>query len=134
MPHNKKPHLVWIDIPADDVNRSKKFYSELFGWNIEKDTNTKPPTDYFMLSNPGELTPAGHPHYFGGILKRQHPKHNITIYIDVPSVDAYSEKIVKLGGKLIAPKKAIPGWGYFAIFSDTENNPFAIWEQNKDAK
>lgn len=134
MTHNKKPHLVWIDIPADDINRSKKFYSELFGWEIEKDTHAKSPSDYYMLSNSGETTASGHPHYFGGILKRQHPQHNITVYIDVPSVDEYAKKIVKLGGKQIAAKKAIPGWGYFAIFSDTENNPFAIWEQNKEAK
>lgn len=124
---NKKPHLVWIDIPADDVARSRKFYSELFGWKIEKDPKA---SEYFRLFHPGDESP----HYFGGILKRQHPEHNITVYIDVPSVDEYAKKIVKLGGKQLASKKAIPGWGYFAIFNDTENNPFAIWELNKDAK
>jgi uncharacterized protein len=25
-----------FEIPADDIERSKKFYSDLFGWKIEK--------------------------------------------------------------------------------------------------
>lgn len=30
------PTIVHFDIPADDVERAKKFYSDLFGWKIEK--------------------------------------------------------------------------------------------------
>jgi uncharacterized protein len=30
------PTIVHFEIPADDVERSKKFYSDLFGWKIEK--------------------------------------------------------------------------------------------------
>lgn len=30
------PTIVHFEIPSDDVERSKSFYSELFGWNIEK--------------------------------------------------------------------------------------------------
>ena len=32
------PTIVHFEIPADDVERSKKFYSDLFGWKIEKFT------------------------------------------------------------------------------------------------
>ena len=28
--------IVWFDIPADDVERAKSFYSALFGWKIKK--------------------------------------------------------------------------------------------------
>ena len=30
------PTIVHFDIPADDVGRSRKFYTDLFGWKIEK--------------------------------------------------------------------------------------------------
>ena len=30
------PTLVHFEIPADDVERSRKFYTDLFGWKIEK--------------------------------------------------------------------------------------------------
>jgi hypothetical protein len=47
----------------------------------------------------------------------------------VPSVDEYADKVEKLGGKIIVPKKAVPGMGYFIICMDTENNAFGIWIQ-----
>jgi len=30
------PTLVHFELPADDIERAKKFYTNLFGWNIEK--------------------------------------------------------------------------------------------------
>jgi hypothetical protein len=32
----KIPTIVHFEIPADDVERARKFYSILFGWKIEK--------------------------------------------------------------------------------------------------
>ena len=70
----------------------------------------------------------------GGIMKRQMPEHRVTNYIGVKSVDEYSSKVEKLGGKVVAPKHAVPGMGYFVICLDTENNTFAIWESDQNAK
>ena len=49
---NKIPSIVHFEIPADDVERARKFYSTLFGWKIEKievrkDGDTM---DYWMIS------------------------------------------------------------------------------------
>ena len=30
------PTIVHFEMPADDIERSKKFYTDLFGWKIEK--------------------------------------------------------------------------------------------------
>ena len=67
-------------------------------------------------------------------MKRMHPDQQITDYIGVPSVDEYAAKVEKLGGKIIVPKKAVPGMGYFAICMDTENNSFGIWQMDQTAK
>jgi predicted enzyme related to lactoylglutathione lyase len=69
----------------------------------------------------------------GGMMERQNPSKRLPT-IDVSSVEEYSAKVEKLGGKIVVPKKAVPGMGYFAICLDTENNAFGLWENNKQAR
>jgi len=118
------PTIVHFEIPADNVERARAFYSKLFGWEIKE----IPGMDYWMITTDGEK-PLG-----GGMMKRQNPGQTIVNYVDVPSVDKYATEIEKLGGKIIFPKTAIPEMGYFAICLDTEKNTFGIWENNKNAK
>jgi predicted enzyme related to lactoylglutathione lyase len=135
------PTIVHFEIAADDIQRAKKFYSDLFGWKIEKlpGTNdnqltsaaTGKPIDYWMVTTTDD---KGNKAIGGGMMKRQMPDHRITNYINVNSVDEYASKVEKLGGKVAAPKHAVPGMGYFALCLDTENNPFAVWESNENAK
>jgi predicted enzyme related to lactoylglutathione lyase len=118
------PTVMHFEIPADDIERAKSFYSNLFGWEIKE----IPGMDYWIITTSGEK-PLG-----GGMLKRQTPQQPIINYIDVPSVDNYVTQIEKLGGKIILAKTAVPEMGYFAICQDTERNTFGIWEDNKGAK
>jgi uncharacterized protein len=128
------PTLVHFEIPSDDIDRSKKFYNELFGWTIEKLPEESLPEgmEYFIIST---VDDKGNKALSGGMMKRQNPQQQgITNYIDVKSVDEYSTKVEQLGGKVVIPKKPVPGMGYFAICSDTENNSFGIWETDANAK
>ena len=91
------PTRVHFEIPADEVNRARKFYSDLFGWKIEKisgstDNNngrltsaaTGEPIEYWIVTTPddkGNKSDVG-----GGMMKRQMPEHHITNYIGVDSV------------------------------------------------
>jgi uncharacterized protein len=68
------------------------------------------------------------------MMKRQMPQQPNINYIDVKSVDEYSSKVEKIGGKVVVPKRAVPEMGYFAVCLDTENNSFAIWESSESAK
>ncbi|MFA5110337.1 MAG: VOC family protein [Desulfobaccales bacterium] len=123
--------VVHFEIPADDVERAQKFYGELFGWKIEKFTGPTP-MEYWSITTsaePGEMGLLN-----GGMMKRQAPQQQITMYIDVPSVDEYVDKVTKLGGKVCFPKTAVPAMGYFAVCLDLENNGFGIWENNPNAK
>jgi len=118
------PTIVHFEIPAENVERAKNFYSKLFGWEIKE----IPGMDYWVITTSGEK-PVG-----GGIMKRQNPQQAIVNYIDVPSVDKYIADIEKFGGKIVQPKTAIPEMGYFAVCLDTEKNAFGIWEYDKEAK
>ncbi len=115
--------IVYFEIPTDDVQRGRTFYSKLFGWKIE---GAQGMPEYMMIDTFG--APGG------GMMKRMRPEHQITNYIGVPSVDEYAMKVEKLGGKIIVPKMAVPKMGYFDICKDTENNTFGIWEMNPEAK
>jgi uncharacterized protein len=122
--------IVHFEIPADDVERGRKFYSELFGWKIEKFTGQSPMEYWMIETGAGKAEMA----LGGGMMKRQMPNQQITIYIDVPSVDEYTDKVKRLGGSVTVPKTAIPDMGYFAVCLDPENNGFGLWEDNPKAK
>jgi predicted enzyme related to lactoylglutathione lyase len=70
----------------------------------------------------------------GGMMKRQHPQQMICNFITISSIDSYSSKIEQLGGKILVPKTAAKGHGYFVVCSDTENNHFGIFEEDVNAK
>jgi uncharacterized protein len=125
------PTIVHFEIPADDIERSRKFYSDLFGWKFEKWPGMESGMEYWTINTTdNEGTKA----VGGGMMKRQNPQQGIANFIDVRSVDEYSAKVQSLGGKIVAPKKAVPTMGFFAVCLDTENNTFGIWETNQNAK
>jgi uncharacterized protein len=124
-------NVVHFEIPADDIERAQKFYSELFGWKIEKFTGITP-MDYWSVITSAETEGMGG--LGGGMMKRQDPQQRITLYIDVPSVDAYMDKVKTLGGKVCLPKMAVAGMGYFTVCLDPENNGFGLWENNPQAE
>jgi predicted enzyme related to lactoylglutathione lyase len=125
------PTIVHFEVPADDVERSRKFYSDLFGWKMERWPGMESGMEYWIINTTDN---EGSKAVGGGMMKRQNPQQGITNFIDVTSVDEYSAKIQSLGGKIVAPKQAVPTMGYFAVCLDTENNTFGIWETNQNAK
>jgi uncharacterized protein len=126
------PTIVHFEIPSDNLDRTKKFYTELFGWKIEKMAGTGQ-REYWTFSTTtnGEGGGGGEQRTIsGGMMERQMPQEPIMIYIGVDSVTEYSNKVERLGGKVIKQKTEVPGYGWFAICTDTENNGFALWEAN----
>jgi len=117
------PTIVHFNLPADDPERARLFYRELFGWKFEA-----PPgfPDYYLVETE-DL--EGMPGIGGGMGKRESPYQQITNYIGVSSVDEYLAKVESLGGKIILPKMPVPGFGNLAVCMDTEGNPFGLWQE-----
>ncbi len=122
------PTITHFMIPAEDLERAERFYTEIFGWKIKK---LPGPLDYYEIET---TTTEGEKGLGGGMARRDNPDEKITNYIDVPSIDEYIAKIEKLGGKVAVPKMAVPGTGYVAICVDTENNVFGLWETDVNAR
>ncbi|HLB69565.1 MAG: VOC family protein [Candidatus Methanoperedens sp.] len=122
------PTIVHFDLPVDDLERAKRFYEKLFDWKFQQMPGQMP---YYLIET-RDLN--GSPAVGGGMGKRGSPEQKITNYIGVPSVEEYLEKVKELGGMIIMPGTAVPGWGYLAVCADTENNTFGLWQEDKNAK
>lgn len=119
--------FVHIDIPTEDLERSKKFYSELFDWTFEKPFHDM---DYYIFTTK-DL--EGNEGIAGGMGNREEPGQGVTNFIGVPSLNEYIKKIKDAGGQASEPMP-VPGWGYLSMCEDTEGNIFGIWEEDPDAK
>jgi predicted enzyme related to lactoylglutathione lyase len=69
--------ISWFEIPADDLERAKKFYSELFGWKIER--LSVPSGKDYMTINTGNVNAVR-----GSLIKRRESHQTTVNYIDVP--------------------------------------------------
>lgn len=125
------PTIVYFQIPSDDIERSKKFYNQLFGWKIDKspEANTPKGMENWTVTTTDH---NGNEALGGGMSKRQMPQQQITNFIDVKSADEYLSKVERLEGKVVVPKTAVPGMGYYAVCLDTENNSFGIFESSEN--
>ncbi len=69
------PTIVHFEIPSDNIERSKKFYNELFGWNIEKwsGPGSLPEglEEYLIITT---MDDKGNKSIAGGLMKRQSPE------------------------------------------------------------
>ncbi len=124
--------VVHFEIPADDVERAQKFYSESFGWNI----NSIPEMRYTIVSTTESDEKTGAPKnpgaINGGMLKRQEPVNNVVITVNVDSIEEAAKKIEAAGGKIIREKMPVGDMGFAAYFTDTEGNVVGLWENKKD--
>ena len=118
-PFKQHGALSWCELMTTDVEAAKRFYSELFGWELE------------------EVNPAGVPYTIvkangagvGGIMAippqaaGMPPKWGS--YITVGDVDATARKAKDLGATMCVEPMDIPGVGRFCVFTDPQGASIA---------
>jgi uncharacterized protein len=127
--------IVHFEIPANDIEKLKKFYRDLFGWTMNKYPG---PTTYYLVGtvpvDEKTMMPI-RPGVNGGLYERKDSSMpdmaKPTNYISVESVEEYSKKVESLGGKIVVTKMEISGIGWWALALDTECNHFGILEYMK---
>ncbi len=130
----KKNAVVHFEIYADDPDKLAKFYTSLFDWTIDPTQGM----DYWYIKTvetgaDGRPTQAGGIN--GGLMKRPPGYEGSWInYVNVESIEESVARAEKLGGKLMKGKTPVPGIGWFAILTDPQRNPFAIWKMDPKAK
>ena len=109
--------ICHVEIPCTDFEKMKKFYGDVFGW----ETQIIPEMDYAMFK--AKDGPCGG---FSKQLKTS--ETGILFYIEVEDIEAALKNVEGAGGKTVTGKTQIsPEVGYFAIFTDSENNVIGLW-------
>ena len=121
------PRISHFDIPSDDPERAKKFYSDVFGWKFDKWDG---PMEYWMIKTGDDSEPGIN----GGMARRMPGQIGMTNTVTVKSLDEYTGKVQAKCGQILIPKMPIPGVGYFATCMDTEGNIFGLIQMDDTAK
>lgn len=128
--------VVHFEIQVDDIERAKKFYGDVFGWEFPQ-WMEKPP--YFgVMTAPKESTDAG---INGGLLMRPCPApetgqgaNAFVCTVQVDDFDEIAKNIEVAGGKVAMPKFALQGMAWQGYFIDTEGNTFGVHQADENAK
>ena len=110
--------FVHVELQTQDVAKSKKFYSSMFGWKLEE----IPGMDYTII-NVGEGTG-------GGMMKKPVPgiPDNWLPYILVDDVAASTKKALSLGATIAKEITEVPGMGWFSVILDPTSAAFGLWQ------
>ena len=126
------PRVNHFAIPADVPDRAIHFYHEVFGWKFEVgwEYDTPQGREKYWHVTTGDGASTG---INGGLTRREYPGQPISVGIEVPAVDPYTDLVEKNGGKILVGKVALPGAAWFAVCQDSEGNTFAIFQPDPTA-
>jgi uncharacterized protein len=124
MPRREKPPVgapCWVDLMTSDVEGSRAFYTELFGWEA-----LEPSPEfggYFMFAKDG--TPVagciGNPGALG-IPDRW------SVHLATDDLDKTIESAQSAGGQVLAPAAVIADLGSMVVLSDPGGAAFGAWQ------
>jgi len=119
--------VVHFEIPADDLERAKKFYSENFGWKLNQ---MGPEVGNYVLVHTGPTDDKGMPQdrafINGGLMRRDPSASSPVLVIAVADADATVEKVRQSGGRLVGEILDIPNVGRYSRVQDTEGNVIGV--------
>lgn len=124
---------IHFEIHAVDPEAMAAFYSELFGWTIQKWDG---PMEYWMVMTGSQ----GEMGIDGGLMRRMGaaPAEGSAVNafvctVGVDDIDASLAKAEALGGSLALPKAPIPGMGWLAYIKDLDGNILGLMQMDASA-
>jgi len=132
--------IIHFEIHAGDPKRAVKFYRDVFGWEVNEWVITgvtmKDENRYWLVMTGPETEPGIN----GGIVFRRgpapsadQPVNAFVCTIGVANLDESVKQVIKAGGRIVVPKMAINGIGWWANCIDTEGNIFGILQEDANA-
>ncbi len=113
---NEHEKINYIELPAKDLNATKEFFTQVFGWSFQDFG-----AEYSAFSNQG---------IDGGFFKSNltSSTSNGAALIVFYSIDleATQEKVKKENGIIVKPVFPFPG-GHRFHFTEPSGNEFAVW-------
>ncbi len=118
--------VVHFEIPFDDGDRARAFYSTVFGWEVSE----IPEMDYTLVSaGPSDDAGPTEPGFInGGMAQRDESFASPVLVIDVGNIEDALEAVESAGGSLVSERQAVGDMGFAAYCKDTEGNLVGLWE------
>jgi uncharacterized protein len=114
--------VVHFEVIGQDGEKSRRYYSELFGWEIDADN----PMNYGIVQREGNTNSegvgigggvGGGPEGYSG---------HVTFYVEVPDVDAALAKAEQLGGtRTMGPHEVADGVE-IGMFTDPDGHVVGV--------
>jgi predicted enzyme related to lactoylglutathione lyase len=110
--------ISWIELPGGDCTATGRFYSRVFGWDVEEEEGfgirVRDTSGHQAGMFRGDLEPAS-----GGPL----------LYIGVDDMDETLAAVEAEGGTAVSPRTLIDeSIGWWASFRDPAGNLLGIWQ------
>ncbi len=120
--------VVHFEVPYDDADRARAFYSDVFGWKIQP----VPEFDYNFVQTGATAEDTGMPvepgYIGGGMFQRQEPVNRPVITISVDDMTAALAAIAEHGGAAVGDPMPVGEMGVAAYFTDSEGNLMGLWQ------
>jgi len=112
----------WVDLSSPDLEKSRDFYSELFGWNCPEGP---PETNGYSVCDIGGKSVAG-------LALKMNPDMPTAwmSYVNVDSADKTVARAKANGGAVMAEPMDVAEAGRMAILADPEGAVIGLWQPN----
>lgn len=126
---NKTNPVVHFEMPYDNHERVVKFYTAVFGWQMQKLgkdmgdyvlATTAETDENRMVKTPGTINGGFFPK------KPDWPAQYPSVVIAVDDIKEAMRKVTGAGGKVLGEPMEIPSIGQYVSFLDTEGNRASI--------
>jgi len=111
----------WVDLWTSDVEGSRKFYSEIFGWEAQEPSPEF--GGYFMFARGGIPVAGGM-----GDMGDMKADNSWKIYFDTSDVASTLETATTNGAHVLFPAEPVADLGIQAVLLDSGGAPLGAWQ------
>jgi len=112
----------WIDLMTSRPERSREFYTRLFGWTYEEGDQE---------TYGGYITAFANGSPVAGMMKNDDDSGYPdvwTTYLRVEDIHATAEAALAAGGQVLMPPMEVPGQGHMAMIADVGGAAVGAWQ------
>lgn len=112
---------MWVDVSSTDLDKTRAFYSGLFGWDAQQ-VPAPEAGGYTIFSLNGKTVGAASPTFSPD----QHPAWSQ--YVHSQDADATTQAVKDAGGQVAADPMDVMDQGRMAVFQDPTGAFISIWQ------
>ena len=111
--------IAHVEIPVTDLEKSSKFYKDVFGWNFKPFGH-----DYLLYNN--------HKGIMVGMRRVEHVSTGDTtvFHLNIDDIENTLARAENEGGVVKRGKTVIPAMGWYALLTDPEGNTIGLYQKN----